>query len=92
MEQKNLKEIYNSVPKVITPKKAFRMDLCNLTGKREQTIKGWLSGTQVPKRHHVELLAEHFGVDPDTLFSHAKENAVHESEDDDTENEPKEET
>lgn len=92
MEQINLKDLYNSVPKQVTPKKAFRLALCALTGKKEQTVKGWLSGTQVPKREYVELIAAEYNVDPDTLFSHAKENAVRENEDDEPIIETKEET
>lgn len=68
MIKRTFKEIYESIKDNETPKMRFRRHVAEITGKKEQTIKQWLSGTQVPSQESIGKIAEYFNVDPSGLF------------------------
>lgn len=44
-------------------------EVADLTKRSEVTVRMWLSGQQTPDRLAQEIIAQHYGVDVDTLFS-----------------------
>lgn len=66
--KKTFTQIYNEITRVETPKMKFRREIAELTGKRDQTIKQWLSGIQFPSDEDIDKIASHLGVEPDGLF------------------------
>lgn len=47
--KKTFTQIYNEITRVETPKMKFRREIAEMTGKKDQTIKQWLSGIQFPR-------------------------------------------
>lgn len=44
-------------------------EVADLTKRSEITVRMWISGQQKPDRLAQEIIAQHYGVDVDTLFS-----------------------
>ena len=73
MSNKTLKEIYEEQKKLPTPANAFVSKLCEVTHRREITVRGWLSGKYRPDINTQIVLAMHFNTDVDTLFPPQKD-------------------
>lgn len=81
MKKKRFTELYAELDGAETPKQRFRREVAEATGKKDQTVKQWLSGSQIPTRETIEKIAELLDADPDFLFDTPKEDA--ESNEDD---------
>lgn len=68
MEKKSLLELYSALNNEETPKQKFLREVAEVTGRKPQTVKQWLSGTQFPTPETIEKIANHFGLDPLGLF------------------------
>lgn len=68
LEKISFREIYDSLPNVITPKQEFLQRVARATGRKTSTVKMWLSGQYYPDKLAVEAIAKEFGVDPESLF------------------------
>lgn len=66
--KKSFKEIYSELDNLETPKQKFLREIAELTGRKLQTVKQWLCGSQVPSEDTIQLLADYFNVEPDSLF------------------------
>lgn len=55
-----------------TPIQAFVSEVARVTESSPHTVRMWSNGTQVPERIKQRVIAEHFGVDMDSLFPAAK--------------------
>lgn len=51
-----------------TPRQAFISEVALVTKKSENTVKQWGNGIQTPDELTRNVLAAHFGCDPDSLF------------------------
>ncbi len=67
MTFKQFYELEKSRP---TPAQSFINEICEITGRREITVRLWLSGTQVPDYKTLVTLSEHFKTPIDELFAH----------------------
>lgn len=68
MERKTFKELYRERMEMPTPAQMFVSEVARITHRSEQTIRQWLSGTQVPDLLARETIAGYFRVDADGLF------------------------
>ena len=71
MRNITFKQLYDELPKVVSPKREFVRTVAELTHKKEVSVKMWLSGYHVPDDLTVHTIAEHVGVDPSGLFPKA---------------------
>jgi transcriptional regulator with XRE-family HTH domain len=55
-----------------TPAQAFIAEVARLTGRAENTVMAWTKGQQTPDPIYQLLIAQHFGVDINTLFPKPK--------------------
>lgn len=83
MKKKTFSELYSELDGAETPKQRFRREVAEATGKKEQTVKQWLSGSQIPTRETIEMIADLLDADPDYLFKDRKESADSKNDDDD---------
>lgn len=83
MKKKTFSELYAELDGAETPKQRFRREVAEATGKKEQTVKQWLSGSQIPTRETIGLIADFLDADPDYLFRDRKEDADSKNDDDD---------
>lgn len=83
MKKKTFSELYSELDGAETPKQRFRREVAEATGKKEQTVKQWLSGSQIPTKETIEMIADLLDADPDYLFKDRKENADSKNDDDD---------
>lgn len=83
MKKKTFSELYSELDGAETPKQRFRREVAEATGKKEQTIKQWLSGSQIPTRETIEMIADLLDADPDYLFKDRKESADSKNDDED---------
>lgn len=74
MKKKKFTELYAELNGAETPKQRFRREVAEATGKKDQTVKQWLSGSQIPTRETIEIIADLLDADPDYLFDNKKEN------------------
>lgn len=51
-----------------TPAQIFINEIAELTKKSVNTVRMWIQGRQHPDALAKSLIAEKFGVDPETLF------------------------
>ena len=68
MMKKTFKEIYSELDDEETPKQRFLREMAEISGRKIQTVKQWLCGTQIPADDTIQILADHFGVEPSSLF------------------------
>lgn len=68
MEKKSLLELYSALNNEETPKQKFLREVAEVTGRKPQTVKQWLSGLQLPTEETIQKIAAHFKVDPKGLF------------------------
>lgn len=68
MKKISFKEIYSELDDKETPKQRFLREIAELTGRKLQTVKQWLCGSQIPTEETIKIIAEHFQVDPSALF------------------------
>lgn len=73
MKKKKFTELYAELNGAETPKQRFRREVAEATRKKDQTVKQWLSGSQIPTRETIEIIAELLDADPDFLFDNKKE-------------------
>lgn len=83
MKKKTFSELYSELDGAETPKQRFRREVAEATGKKEQTVKQWLSGSQIPTRETIEMIADLLDADPDYLFKDRKESADSKNDGDD---------
>lgn len=83
MKKKTFSELYSELDGAETPKQRFRREVAEATGKKEQTVKQWLSGSQIPTRETIEMIADLLDADPDYLFKDRKESADSKNDDED---------
>lgn len=83
MKKKTFSELYSELDGAETPKQRFRREVAEATGKKEQTVKQWLSGSQIPTRETIEMIADLLDADPDYLFNDRKESADSKNDDED---------
>lgn len=83
MKKKTFSELYAELDGAETPKQRFRREVAEATGKKEQTVKQWLSGSQIPTRETIEMIADLLDADPDYLFKDRKESADSKNDDED---------
>lgn len=81
MKKKTFSELYAELDGAETPKQRFRREVAEATGKKDQTVKQWLSGSQIPTRDTILKIAELLDADPDFLFDTPKEDAESNDED-----------
>lgn len=74
MKKKRFAEFYAELDGAETPKQRFRREVGEATGKKDQTVKQWLSGSQIPTRETIEMIADLLDADPDYLFDIKKGN------------------
>lgn len=63
----NLKEAYNALGEVPTPKQAFIKEIARIAMVSEATALQWLSGTTRPAKVRLKLLADHYECKPEEL-------------------------
>lgn len=81
MKKKTFSELYAELDGAETPKQRFRREVAEATGKKDQTVKQWLSGSQIPTRDTILKIAELLDADPDFLFDTPKEDVESNDED-----------
>ena len=72
MKRISFKELYENIPNTPSPKARFISEVAELTHKKETTIKMWLCNYYAPDELTTQIIAEHFNVEPSTLFPNAK--------------------
>ena len=55
-----------------TPVQTFVNEVARITDSSPNTVRAWRNGTQVPERIKQRQIAEHFGVDIESLFPNVK--------------------
>lgn len=55
-----------------TPVQTFVNEVARITDSSPNTVRAWRNGTQVPERIKQRQIAEHFGVDIESLFPNIK--------------------
>lgn len=55
-----------------TPAQTFVNEVARITDSSPNTVRAWRNGTQVPERIKQRQIAEHFGVDIESLFPNIK--------------------
>lgn len=66
---KSFKALYEEQKNKPTAAQAFITEVAKLTKRSEATVRMWLSGQQVPDSLVQNVIANHYGVSADTLFS-----------------------
>lgn len=51
-----------------TPSQQFILEICNITGAAENTVRMWICGAQVPSLPSRKLIALHFNTSVEALF------------------------
>lgn len=69
MKKISFKALYEEQKSKPTAAQMFVKEVADLTKRSEVTVRMWLSGQQTPDRLAQEIIAQHYGVDVDTLFS-----------------------
>lgn len=62
------KELYLEEKNKQTPAQIFLKEIAELTKRSKNTVRMWLQGRQEPDALAKSLIAERFGIDPETLF------------------------
>lgn len=52
----------------ITPAQAFINEVAEVTHKATGTVRMWIMGKQTPDALAIQTIANHFNVNPETLF------------------------
>ena len=55
-----------------TPLQQFVAEVIRITDSSPNTVRAWRNGTQVPELVKQRIIAEHFGVEIETLFPNLK--------------------
>ena len=74
MKKISFREIYSELDDKETPKQRFLREIAELTGRKLQTVKQWLCGSQIPTEETINTIADHFQVDPSGLFPESIKN------------------
>lgn len=64
----SFRELYAEYRDQPTPAQAFVAEIARITKRAENTVIAWTKGQQKPDALAIDHIAEHFGVDPETLF------------------------
>jgi len=67
-KNKSFKELYESAKSKPTPAQSFIEEVASLTHRSANTVKMWLVGRQEPDELAKSILANHFKVEPASLF------------------------
>lgn len=67
-KEKKFTELYAERKEMQTPAQAFVAEVAQLTERSEFTVRQWLAGVQKPEPLVQRVIAEHFNVNPQTLF------------------------
>ena len=68
MANKTLKDFYEEQKKMPTPADEFVAKLCEVTHRREVTVRGWISGKFRPDINTQIVLAQFLRTDASSLF------------------------
>ena len=68
MANKTLKDYYEERKNMPSPADEFVSKLCEVTHRREVTVRGWLSGKFRPDINTQIVLAQYLQTDTDSLF------------------------
>lgn len=68
MENLSLKERFENAKLEKTPAQKLVEEICELTKRKDATVRRWLYGLSEPDNLVKELLAEHFKTDVESLF------------------------
>ena len=74
MMKKTFKEIYSELDDKETPKQRFLREVAEITGRKIQTVKQWLCGSQIPTDDTIQVIADYFNVEPSSLFPEVPKN------------------
>ena len=74
MIKKSFKEIYSELEDRETPKQRFIREVAEITDRKIQTVKQWLCGSQIPADDTIRVIADHFNVEPSSLFPQVPKN------------------
>ena len=61
-------EVYESLPKVASPKAEFVTRIANVTYRSENAVRQWLAGTRVPDLLTQKAIERELGIPAETLF------------------------
>lgn len=70
-EAKSFREYYNTLPPVaknISPKKAFRHRIAEVTGCSLSAVNGWIAGAYQPNASAKILIEKELGISAEVLF------------------------
>lgn len=59
---------HKAKPLPTTPAQAFIDEVAEVTHKASGTVRMWIMGKQTPDALAIETIANHFNVNPETLF------------------------
>ena len=68
MAEKTFFDLYNEQKSKPTPAQEFVSEVARITRRTETTVRMWLSGQQTPDALAQSIIADHFGVNADSLF------------------------
>lgn len=69
MAERTFLDLYNERKSKPTPAQEFVSEVAQITHRTESTVRMWLSGQQKPDALAQSIIAEHFNVSAETLFS-----------------------
>ena len=69
MAKNMLAERYFSIKEKPTPASKFIKDLAKATHRSETSVRKWIAGDIIPDINTQILIAEHLGVEVESLFS-----------------------
>ena len=55
-----------------TPAQTFVNEVARITDSSPNTVRAWRNGTQIPEKIKQRQIAEHYGVDIESLFPNPK--------------------
>lgn len=67
------KELYEQAKAKPTPAQEFIATCAKICCVNEMTVRYWIGGSKEPNQLRKKALAEHFGVDADSLFKTSEE-------------------
>ena len=62
------KEVYDSLPKVTTPKMEFVAHIAAITFKSENAVRMWLAGVRQPDALTQKVIEQDLGIPASSLF------------------------
>ena len=72
-KKRTLVEVYESLPKVASPKAEFITRLANATYRSENAVRMWVAGVRVPDQLTQKAIERELGIPAEELFPIKKE-------------------